>query len=106
MESSSDPNKIQVSGPVAKRLMKLGYTYRGTVSVKVTSNVPLLTKISVLNWLCFFFVYFFQGKGEMETYWLENAESGEVSDDNGPSTSTASSATSINIKSKIKNIFH
>jgi hypothetical protein len=42
----------------------------------------------------------------METYWLENAESGEVSDDNGPSTSTASSATSINIKSKIKNIFH
>ncbi|EAT34765.1 AAEL013026-PA, partial [Aedes aegypti] len=47
MESSSDTNKIQVSGYTANKLRKYGFqlTFRGKVSVK--------------------------GKGEMETFWLE-----------------------------------
>lgn len=37
MESSSESNRIQVSGYSAKKLQKLGYkvTFRGLVSVKV-----------------------------------------------------------------------
>uniref|UniRef100_A0A1Q3FL72 guanylate cyclase n=1 Tax=Culex tarsalis TaxID=7177 RepID=A0A1Q3FL72_CULTA len=52
MESSSDINKIQVSGYTAGKLKKYGYklTFRGKVTVK--------------------------GKGEMETFWLEGGPSG------------------------------
>ncbi|XP_062536754.1 soluble guanylate cyclase 89Db-like isoform X3 [Armigeres subalbatus] len=52
MESSSDTNKIQVSGFTANKLRKYGYalSFRGKVSVK--------------------------GKGEMETFWLEAGPSG------------------------------
>ncbi|XP_055596372.1 soluble guanylate cyclase 89Db-like isoform X2 [Uranotaenia lowii] len=51
MESSSDINKIQVSGFTANKLKKYGYklTFRGKVAVK--------------------------GKGEMETFWLEGGPS-------------------------------
>lgn len=46
MESSGEPNKIQVSGSTARKLKKLNYVvkFRGMVTVK--------------------------GKGEMDTYWL------------------------------------
>lgn len=39
MESSSEANRIQVSGYSAKKLKKLGYkvTFRGLVAVKVSS---------------------------------------------------------------------
>ncbi|XP_065083178.1 soluble guanylate cyclase 89Db-like [Ochlerotatus camptorhynchus] len=52
MESSSDINKIQVSGYTANKLKKYGFklTFRGKVAVK--------------------------GKGEMETFWLEAGPSG------------------------------
>ncbi|XP_029713132.1 soluble guanylate cyclase 89Db isoform X1 [Aedes albopictus] len=52
MESSSDTNKIQVSGYTANKLRKYGFklTFRGQVSVK--------------------------GKGEMETFWLDAGPSG------------------------------
>ncbi|EDS41407.1 guanylyl cyclase receptor [Culex quinquefasciatus] len=52
MESSSDINKIQVSGYTANKLKKYGYklTFRGKVAVK--------------------------GKGDMETFWLEGGPSG------------------------------
>lgn len=40
MESSSESNRIQVSGHTAKRLKKLGYklTFRGLVTVKVSKK--------------------------------------------------------------------
>jgi len=40
MESSSDSNRIQVSGITAKKLMKCGYklTFRGKVTVKVSNS--------------------------------------------------------------------
>lgn len=40
MESSSESNKIQVSGSAAKKLMRMGYkfTFRGSVTVKVNEK--------------------------------------------------------------------
>lgn len=40
MESSSESNRIQVSGQTAKKLKRLGYklTYRGLVTVKVSQT--------------------------------------------------------------------
>ncbi|XP_070493703.1 soluble guanylate cyclase 89Da-like isoform X2 [Chironomus tepperi] len=73
MESSSESNRIQVSGYTAKRLKKLGYklTFRGLVSVK--------------------------GKGEMETFWLEE---GPENDFDSRKRSTSG------FKNKLKNIFN
>ncbi|CAG9806452.1 unnamed protein product [Chironomus riparius] len=73
MESSSESNRIQVSWNTAKGLKKLGYklTFRGLVTVK--------------------------GKGEMETFWLE--EGPEIDFD-------VRKRSSSGFKNKLKNIFN
>lgn len=70
MESSGLPNKIQVSQFTADRLKKVGYQVqqRGFVTVKVSKT----KKRSAEAFWFRSFPTFFQGKGEMETFWLES----------------------------------
>ncbi|CRL05278.1 CLUMA_CG018222, isoform A, partial [Clunio marinus] len=71
MESSGESNRIQVSGHSAKKLKKLGYrvTYRGLVTVKARHKSFIKTfSIKIIENKKLFRL---QGKGEMETFWLE-----------------------------------
>lgn len=70
MESSGESNRIQISGYAAKKLKKLGYkvTFRGLVTVKV--RITISEKRSTKSSLSMFNPIN-QGKGEMETFWLE-----------------------------------
>lgn len=80
-ESSGLPNKIQITSIVVSKLQSKGYDIvpRGYVTVKVSG----FGKISMVqlssNWKNIHIIsinvreYFYiqQGKGEMQTYWLE-----------------------------------
>lgn len=100
MESTSESNRIQCSGHTANQLKKLGYklTFRGLVTVKVTKH-PLImccfffqlyyfiyivtsdapyNRTQKFHSYSFFLLYTKQGKGEMETYWLEEGPGGAL----------------------------
>lgn len=104
MESSSESNRIQVSVHTAKRLKKLGYklTFRGLVSVKVRNFIKETKKLFLIIFVMFLKTFLLclsplQGKGEMETFWL----------DEGPDNDTESrKRSSSGFKNKFKNIFN
>lgn len=86
MESSGESNKVHISGYAAKKLKNLGYkvVYRGLVVVKVTVT------FSKFESECLIFFFYKKGKGEMETFWLE-----EGPDDNTSHRRRNNSASNI-----------